>query len=249
MAFLGNYGALSLQREQANPGVLRSADLNTLTSSVLFVDPAYMTGDQVTLTLTGGLPISGAGASANYWIHKDKLDRISFYTVPENAVNGVGRLGFIGNSWADITIAQTQPPMKFVADVREWSLNLDVAAIDTTPIGVRFGENICDLVTGTGSFQFLVGLGNDTTIMTSLELLNLLFLTGPGGKATAQFWLNVDISSDGCDGLLPSSLYYEANILIVSSSVQIKPDEIVEGVLRFATTEDVALRVAAPVLP
>ena len=247
MAFLGNYGALSLQREQASPGVLRSSDFDTVTSSVVFIDPAYMTGDQVTLTLAGGLPISGAGTSGNYWIHKDSLDRISFYTTPEKAVNGVGRLGFIGNSWADITIAQVQPPMKFVADIREWSFDLDAAAIDTTPIGVRFGENIRDLITGAGSFEFLVELANDTTIMTSLELLNLLFLTGPGGNATAQFWLNTNRESDGCDGLLPSSLYYEANILIVSSSVQIMPDDIVKGVLRFATTEDIALRIAAPV--
>jgi hypothetical protein len=42
-------------------------------------------------------------------------------------------------------------------------------------------------------------------------------------------------------------LYYEANILIVSSSIELAPDNIVEGVLTFATTEDVALRVAAPV--
>jgi hypothetical protein len=247
MAFLGSYGALSLQREQANPGVLKFANYNAPTSSVLLLDPAYMTGDHVILDLAGGLPFEGATATEAYWIHRDSLDRISFYQFPENAINGVGRLGFTPGTWDDITISQTQEPRKFVGDVREWTLNLDAAAIDVTPIGVKFGENIRDLVTGAGSFRFLIKLRNDVKIMSSLELLNLLFLTGPGGKATAQFWLNVDTSGDGCDGLLPSSLYYEANILIVSSSVQITPDAVIEGVLNFATTEEVALRMAAPV--
>jgi hypothetical protein len=244
MAILGDYGALALQREPAAPGLLRAADLNLGTRSVLYLDGAYMTGDRVALALAGGLPLQGAGASETFYIHRDALDRLSFHDFPEDAINGRNAIGFTGSSWTDITIEQVAPPMKYVADVRDWTLDLDCAAIDVTPIGARFGENICDLVTGAGSFRFLVERRGDADIMNAMDLLNLLFLTGPGSKVAAQFWLLSERGSNGCDGLLPGSIYYEANILIVASSVQVTPDKLIEGAVNFATTEDVAPRIA-----
>ena len=244
MAILGDMGALSLQREPAAPGLLRAADLDIAGSRVLLLDGAYMTGDQVTLTLTGGLPLLGAGATETYWIHRDALDRVSFHLAAQDAINNVSRVSFTSSAWTDIAISQVAPPRNFVADISEWNLDLDSAAIDTTPIGVRFGENICDLVTGAGSFRFLIERRSDDEIMNALDLLQLLMLTGPGGKASANFWLQTEREAIGCNELLPGSIYYEANILIVASSVQVTPDALIEGAVNFATTEDIALRVS-----
>lgn len=243
MAFLGDSGALTLQRELAAPGVLEVSNFSVSGNSVVFLDNAYMTGDQVLLSLSGGLPIAGAGPSNMFWIHRDNLDRISFHNSPQDALNNKNRAVFNSDSWADISISQIQQPSKLVADIREWKLDLDCSVIDTTPIGVKFGENICDLVTGTGSFEFLVEMRNDDAIMNAIDLLNLLLLTGPGSKAYAQFWMHKNKPGSTCSGLLPGAIYYEANILIVSSSVQLRPDEIVEGVVTFATTEDVHFRI------
>ena len=245
MAILGDFGALALQREPAAPGVLKAADLDIATRKVLYLDGAYMTGDRVTLTLAGGLPLVGAGSSsATYWIHRDALDRLSFHANAVDAINNRNPIGFTGSAWADITIAQLAPRQKFVADMREWTLDLDSPAIDTTPIGVRFGENICDLVTGAGSLRFFIERRSDDEIMNALDLLNLLLLTGPGSKVAAQFWLHTGRSANGCGELLPGSIYYEADILIVASSIQVTPDKLLEGAVNFATTEEVGLRIS-----
>jgi hypothetical protein len=99
-------------------------------------------------------------------------------------------------------------------------------------------------VTGAGSFRFLIERRGNDEIMNALDLLNLLFLTGPGAKVAAQFWLQTYRDSNGCDELLPGSIYYEANILIVASSVQVTPDKLIEGAVNFATTEEVNLRIS-----
>ena len=245
MAILGDFGALALQRELAAPGVLKAADLDIAARKVLYLDGAYMTGDRVTLTLAGGLPLAGAGGnSAAYWIHRDALDRLSFHASAADAINSRNAIGFTGSTWADITITQFAPPQKFVADIREWTLDLDSAAIDTTPIGVRFGENICDRVTGAGSFRFFIERRGDDEIMNALDLLQLLLLTGPGSKVAAQFWLHTGRGTNGCGELLPGSIYYEADVLIVASSIQVAPDKLIEGAVNFATTEEVNLRIS-----
>jgi len=244
MAILGDMGALSLQREPAAPGLLRAADLDMPNSRVLLLDTAYMTGDRVTLSLTGGLPLTDATDTETYWIHRDSLDRISFHLLAQDAINNVNRVAFNSSTWADIEIEQVAPPRKFVADIREWNLDLDSAAIDTTPIGVRFGESICDLVTGAGSFRFLIERRSDDEIINALDLLQLLLLTGPGSRASANLWLQTERAAIGCNELLPGSIYYEADILIVASSVQVTPDALIEGAVNFATTEEIALRVS-----
>jgi hypothetical protein len=244
MAILGDFGALALQREPAAPGVLKAADLDLASRSVLYLDGAYMTGDRVTLTLAGGLPLAGGTGSGFYFVHRDALDRLSFHSTATDAINRRNAIGFTSSTWADITIEQVVPPVKYVAEIREWNLDLDCAVIDTTPIGVRFGENIKDLVTGAGSFRFLVERRGSDEIMNALDLLNLLLLTGPGAKVAAQFWLHTGRGSNGCDELLPGSIYYEANILIVASSVQVTPDKLIEGAVNFATTEEVNLRIS-----
>jgi hypothetical protein len=244
MAILGDTGALALQREPAAPGVLKAANLDIAARKVLYLDGAYMTGDRVTLTLAGGLPLVGAGEAETYWIHRDALDRLSFHVSAADAINNRSPVGFTGSEWDDITIEQAAPPRKFVAGIREWNLDMDCAAIDTTPIGVRFGENICDLVTGAGSLRFLMERRSDDAIMNALDLLNLLLLTGPGSKVAAQFWLVANFDADCWSGLLPGSIYYEANILIVASSVKVTPDALLEGAVNFATTEEVSLRIS-----
>jgi hypothetical protein len=244
MPILGDRGALALQREQSAPGVLKAANLNLSGNKVLFTDPSYMTGDQVMLALAGGLPFAAGGTSGIAWIHRDSLDYLTFHETAADAINNRNVIAFNSTSWDDITIAQTAPPQKYVADIREWNLDLDCAAIDTTPIGVRFGENVVDTVTGAGSLRFLIERRSNDAIMNALDLLNLLLLTGPGKKIAAQFWLSTDTESGSCE-LLPGGIYYEANILIVASSVQVTPDALIEGAVNFATTEDVALRIAA----
>ena len=247
MAILGHQGALKLQREPAAPSTLLVADLNLSTNKILLLDNAFMSGDQVTLTRpTGNLPLTGASSNTGtYFINRDALDLISFYTSALGAVNAAASqlVTFTGDSWTTLTISQTTPPRKFVADLSDWRLDLDAAAIDTTPIGVRFGENIKDLVTGAGSISFNVERRSSNTIMNALDTLELLLLTGPGAKVNAQFWLLDSRTDKPCGDLTTGSIYYEADILFVSSNVTTTAEDLIKGAANFATTEDINLRI------
>jgi hypothetical protein len=246
MAILGDSGRLALQREPGLPGLLLQADLDIASGSVLLLDQAYQTGDQVTLTGDTTLPLIGATTtSSTYWIRRDLLDRISFYPSPTAAINGRldQQIRFTSASWAELEIEQTLPPPKYVADILEWKLDLDAAAIDVTPIGVRFGENIKDLVTGAGSLRFQIERTDDDAVMNAVDTFNLLLLTQAGAKVSAQFWLLQDRPVIGCSELLPGSIYYECDILFVASSVTVTPDALIEGGVNFATTEEIRLRI------
>lgn len=57
MAILGRGGRLRLKREAPEPTVLRPGNINTLTDSIYMRNPAFWSGDTVTLTCANGLPI------------------------------------------------------------------------------------------------------------------------------------------------------------------------------------------------
>jgi hypothetical protein len=246
MAILGDSGRLVLQRQPGLPATLLRTDLDVASSSVLLLDTAYQTGDQVTLSSADTLPLLGVGASSGtYWIRRDLLGRISFYPSPTAAINGRRdlQIRFNDAAWTELDIVQTLPPPQYVADILEWKLDLDAAAIDVTPIGVRFGENIKDLVTGAGSLRFQIERTNDDAVMNAIDTFNLLLLTQAGAKVSAQFWLLQDRPVIGCSELLPGSIYYECDILFVASSVTVTPDALIEGGVNFATTEEINLRI------
>lgn len=141
MAVLGHGGRLRLKREAPDPTVLRPGNIHLSTRSIYMRNPAFWTGDQVTINCANGLPIEtasggpdcpdgyasyygsqwylgtnrdhittssgnfysatnsdqfymreqecGLTTSASYYIYRDQLDRISFYTTKASAVNGV----------------------------------------------------------------------------------------------------------------------------------------------------------------
>jgi len=140
MAVLGTGGKILLRREAPEPTVLSPANINLGSNSILVRNPAFWSGDNVTITSVNGLPIDsgsdgpdcpdgyavyygsdwelgsnrdhitadtddfysvtgtdqfymrsdecGLTTSATYYIYRDKLDRVSFYTTRSAALNG-----------------------------------------------------------------------------------------------------------------------------------------------------------------
>lgn len=137
-----------------------------------------------------------------------------------------------------------------LCNVREFTLNLDAPAIDTTLVGEKFGENIKSLVNGGGSFEFFI----DRTCMdedkeeASWLLLNLLMLTEGGASGNpieteAWFYLydNGTCNDSSCFPPLGGSLYYKANILITQTAINVRPTEVIAGTAEFVTTGEVKL--------
>jgi len=129
-------------------------------------------------------------------------------------------------------------PYKCVADIREWSLELDAPAVDTTGVGQKFGEAVKSLVTGGGSFDFLVDRGCNEYLEEPEVLMQLLLMTKQGAEANARFYL-VN-TGDNCEQIA-GSLYYECTILITRNAINLRPTEIVACTATFVTTAQVKL--------
>ena len=147
------------------------------------------------------------------------------------------------------TLNQGEPSMYWrqLCDIAQWNLELNAPSVETTSVSEKFGNAVKSLVTGGGSAEFLIDrkcYGDDKD--NGLALLQLLMMTEKGCEATAQFWMtDQEASRGGANGSIQGGLYYEANILVTASAVNLRPTEIVAGTVQFVTTEDIKLLVSS----
>lgn len=135
------------------------------------------------------------------------------------------------------------PFWQVLCDIREWSLELEAPAVDTTAVAEKFGNSVKSLVNGGGSSEFFIDRKcREEDQGDGLDLMKLLMMTEKGCEAEAQFWI-LDRPGCGvdCDGLVRGDLYYEANILITQSAVNLRPTELVVGTVNFVTTGEIKL--------
>ena len=139
------------------------------------------------------------------------------------------------------------PYWQVLCDIREWTLELDAPAVDTTTVAEKFGNAVKSLVNGGGSTEFFIDrVCREETQGDGLDLMKLLLMTEKGCSAEAQFWL-IDRAGCGieCDGLIRGDLYYEADILVTQTAVNLRPTEMVAGTAQFVTTGEIRLVAAS----
>ena len=140
------------------------------------------------------------------------------------------------------------PLWSVLCEVREWSLELDAPAVDTTGVGEKFGEGVKSLVTGGGSVDFFIDrkcLPNG--VDNGLYLMQLLLMTQMEGcKAQAKFFMiQRAYDSENCEASCagaPGSLWYETEILITRNAVNLRPTQLVAGTAQFITTGEIKLQ-------
>lgn len=135
------------------------------------------------------------------------------------------------------------PFWQVLCEIREWSLELEAPAVDTTAVAEKFGNSVKSLVNGGGSTEFFIDRAcREEDQGDGLDLMKLLLMTEKGCEAEAQFWIiNRQGCGVGCDGLIKGDLFYEANILITQSAVNVRPTEMVAGTVNFVTTGEIKL--------
>jgi len=71
-------------------------------------------------------------------------------------------------------------------------------------------------------------------------------MTEKGCQASAQFWImsGTDTCSANCDRI-DGGLYYETEILITNTAVNLRPTDIVAGTASFVTTGEIKLLAAS----
>jgi hypothetical protein len=126
-------------------------------------------------------------------------------------------------------------------DLEGWTLNLSAPEVDTTAVGEKYGEAVKSVVNGGGVFDFLVDRKASDTEHDSTTLMRLLLLTEKGCKAKAQFWMITNPEA----GMLPGQLYYETNLLVTSSAVNVRPGDMIAGSANFVTVGEIALKMGA----
>lgn len=185
----------------------------------------------------------------DWWIHVDELGQISFYRSRCEALAGcIEDRVDLDDIGGDFTLVPYDPEWQVLCDIREWTLELSAPAVDTTSVAEKWGNAVKSLVTGGGSTDFLIDRKCfDDEHDNGLVLMKLLLMTEKGCKASAQFWMMDRGLECGveCD-LINGSLYYEADILVTQTAVNVRPTEIVAGTAQFVTTGEIKLLEAYP---
>jgi hypothetical protein len=139
-------------------------------------------------------------------------------------------------------------PWLIQAWLSEWTLNLSGTEVDTTAVGEKFGDSVKALITGGGSLDFLLERQTRAGHQDPTALMRLLLLVQKGCKAEAKFSLMLDRSASTADSdcspaqNLAGDLYYQCEILITSTAINTRADQLIAGSADFVTTGPIALK-------
>lgn len=132
-------------------------------------------------------------------------------------------------------------PWIIQGELREWSIELNGENVNTTAVGQKFGESVKSVISGGGSFDFLVDRRTDEDKYDSTSLMQLLLLTEKGSKAEAEFYM-ISARPESCGNLAPGDLYYKCDILVTNTAVNTRADEAIVGTAQFVTTGAIELK-------
>jgi len=185
---------------------------------------------------------SGHTISSNFFIHRDPLDRISFYDTKVEAMKGgqSGRIPLYNVDFGSLTLTAETSDWEVQGLLQSWTLNLTANEVDATAVGEKFGDAVKSIVTGGGSLDFYVDRQYIQGQTDATTLMRLLLLTEKGCKARAEFWMIEDRPESGIR--LPGDLYYETEFLVTSTAINTRATEIIAGSLNFVTVGEIALQ-------
>lgn len=137
-------------------------------------------------------------------------------------------------------------PWMFVAEMEDWSLELDAADLDTTGIGERFGEATRARVTGGGQLNFFINRHQSTTETDAMFLARLLITLEQGSTAEAVFHVTHKASTSvpyqpGYRRLPSANVAYKSSLLLTNCVTNTAADDVIRGSARFVTVGRIRL--------
>jgi hypothetical protein len=254
MPVLGRGGIVQIKRNA--PGVVELLPAAVLLASNNFssLNQNYVTGDLVRFVSTGGnLPIQGftSNSTANFYIYVDDLDRVSLYSTKIDSYSGseTKRIPLAAASFTKITCSLVIQDWATQGYLEEWSLSLDASEVDTTAIGDKFGENLKNIISGGGNFNFLAHrrIALSGGFQDSMELINLFFFRDNAANVDVKFYLDRSTKTfylaDKNAVDLPGTTYYQSKIIITQLTINTRADDIIAGTANFVTTGPIYFRV------
>ena len=122
-------------------------------------------------------------------------------------------------------------------------MSIDASNLDATAIGETFGDHVKALVRGAGSLNFLVEHELVANQQDSLAMLRLVLLTQNQCDTKAKFYIYKNRSGGSPE--IDGSVYYECDILLTNSSLNVRYDDLITGTADFVATSEVKLMVVA----
>ena len=249
-----------------------------------------VTGIEDNIAVYNKTSTTGKTTVLDAYIHRDELDRITFYSTEASAYAGTSTnrimikkvdfgnfviaaynsdsgytaaMNSAASSINGLTLSSPDQPLNAVISLpalfstlcesnrqwvtqcglREWIMSIDASNLDTTAIGETFGDHVKALVRGAGSLNFMVEHELVAGEQDSLALLRLVLLTQNQCDTKAKFY----ICKDRSGGLpkIDGSIYYECDVLLTNSSLNVRYDDLITGTADFVATSEVKLMVVA----
>ena len=122
--------------------------------------------------------------------------------------------------------------------------------MDTTAVAEKFGNAVKSIVSGGGNAEFFIDRQcfDNVDQTNGITLLQLLLMTEKGCKASAKFYVIQrpgECGYDICTGLIKGDLYYETDLLVTQSAINMRPDDLVVGTVQFVSTGPIKIKEAA----
>ena len=249
-----------------------------------------VTGIEDNIAVYNKTSTTGKTTVLDAYIHRDELDRITFYSTEASAYAGTSTnridikkvdfgnfviaaynsdsgytaaMNSAASSINGLTLSSPDQPLNAVISLpalfgtlcesnrqwvtqcglREWVMSIDASNLDTTAIGETFGDHVKALVRGAGSLNFLVEHELVANQQDSLAMLRLVLLTQNQCDTKAKFYIYKNRSGGSPE--IDGSVYYECDILLTNSSLNVRYDDLITGTADFVATSEVKLMVVA----
>jgi hypothetical protein len=177
---------------------------------------------------------------ATLYVHRDQLDRVTYYTDEFSAINGGGSglkplipVGF-GNMKMMAAWNETDG-WRQVCNLQGFVIDIDPSNLDVAAIGEEFGSAVRGLVRGAGSFNGQMSNQYHPGTTNTARLAKLALLTRKGATAKAHFQIGPGNYSL-CTPEPP--LYYEVDILMGKTTVSVAVAEATTLQAEFVMTSE-----------
>ena len=183
-------------------------------------------------------------AAAGEYRFRDVTDEITLESICDHAPEYLSPVAGVGEyDDAELSPRRWIGGFPWIAqgELREWSVELSSENVNVTAVGQKFGETVKSVVTGGGSFDFIVERRIEEYKYDTTSLLQLLLLTEKGAKAEAEFYM-ITARTNTCGQLAPGDLYYKCDILVTNTAVNTRATDVIVGTAQFVTTGPIELK-------
>lgn len=269
---LGCNGQIELKRTQLDEEVfaeVKASDVNEAKDRFSFDFPhgALITGDQAEIKTTDGSLlsfISADGWPTNkvykdgvFYLSVDEVGAVRLYKTFDEAIAGevAGRIHLVNpGRTVPITVKVRNNNVRILAQVKDFELNTERDAIDTTALSDEFRRQYSGLISGSGRITcFFDYERRECDAMTNIDgagrvempiyLHQLLLRTRTGSEFFAKLTL---VGKGPKPGGRPvdndDEVWYEFNARLTNVGMAFEPTQPIESTIQFVTTGEIKLR-------